>query len=437
MLPKSIRARLTAMFSLCLVIVMVVGICGLIWYARRSAERNADSLLIAAAKRSAAEMTDPNEPYGPVGLIAEERTELRDSNLAMAIIARDGHPIAKSQPDAPIHSINSNNWRVTRVVLRNGNSIIIGMPWAKTREALRYHDITLGFLGVFAIIVASVGAWVLVGRTLTPISALARQARVSSTDNLYLNLAPPSQDYEMVELVATLNGLLRRITEATAAKGRFYSAASHELRTPLQALSGHLELALSRDRTTDEYKAVVKEAYTQAKRLISLSRSLLLLYQLDSSTEMPTQEPVDIVAVCRRSLSNLQPIIKERQLDVSVQTPAEAEILAPPNHIEMLVRNLLENAVKYATSSGQVELRISLNPGIVRLEIINSCSEAPKCTPEDLIEPFSRSDKSRNSQTGGTGLGLAICKAIVDADGWQMDIGWNEEVFHVMLIISD
>lgn len=432
---RSIRARLTAIFSLCLVALMVTLIFGLIWYAKRSEERSADRLLISAAKRAVSELSELHKPYEPADLIEEEREELRETNLAMTIIDRDGRPIAKSQSNAPISS-KYNNWHVAKLTLGNGDTIIVGIPWKKTREALKYHGIMLGFLGLIATIIASIGAWLLVGRTLNPISSLARQAKASSTDNLNLNLASPSQDYEMVELVATLNGLLRRITEATAAKGRFYSAASHELRTPLQALSGHLELALSRDRTTDEYKAVVKEAYTQARRLISLSRALLFLYQLDSSTELPPQEPVNLAAVCQRSISNLQPIIKERQLEMCVQTPTEAEILAPPSHIEMLVRNLLENAVKYATDNGRVELSISLNPGSVRLEIVNSCSEAPKCTPEDLIEPFSRLDVSRNSQTGGTGLGLAICKAIVDADGWQMDLGWNEEDFRVRLIIS-
>jgi len=436
MILKSMRARLTATFSFSLAILVLAAVCGLIWYSKHSAERGAESLLATISKRVVYEGFESSERRDPNEMIEELGEDLRGSNLALSVIDPGGRIIGKSQKHAPDQSsMNDSNWRVSAIKLKNGNIVIIGMPWAKTRNTLRYHAITLIYLGVFVVVIASAGAWFLIGRALRPIPLLARQANASSTDNPAISLKAPSQDYEMVELVNTLNGLLCRVTETAAAKGRFYSAASHELRTPLQALSGHLELALSKDRTREEYKATAEEAYAQTRRLISLIRALLFLYQLDSSTTLPPSEPVNLVDVCSRSLQHFKSTIEERSLNMNMQAPDEAGMLTPPSHIDMLVRNLIENAVKYTPEHGRMDIAIIKDQNNTQLNISNDCSEALSLVSDQIFEPFSRPDSSRNSKTGGTGLGLAICKSIADANGWRFDIVAQENRVRANLII--
>lgn len=420
MILKSIRARLTVVFSLCLSALMIAAVAGTIWYAKHVAERSTDDILMETVHRA---VIESKEPYDPAELIAEEREDLIGSDLVMRIMDTNGRVLAQTQNN--IRSLTSKcteNWRVATGTLNSGDTVIVGMPWKNVNKALEEHAIMLISLGAFIVAIASTGAWFLVGRALRPIPLLVRQAKASSADVLAITLEPPSQDHEMVELVDTLNGLLRRVTETAAAKGHFYSAASHELRTPLQALSGHLELALTRDRSKEEYRAAVEEAYAQAKRLVSLVRSLLLLYQLDASASLPTKEPVDLVAVCRRSFSHVDTIVGERGLRVDMHMPDEVEILAQPNHIEILVRNLIENAARYASGNGHISAEIAADNRGTRLEVVNDCIAPPSWKPDELFEPFSRPDASRNVKTGGTGLGLAICKAIADANGWQLEI---------------
>ena len=217
----------------------------------------------------------------------------------------------------------------------------------------------------------------------------------------------------------TLNGLLSRLSDAAAMRGRFYAAASHELRTPLQALSGHLELALTRPRSAETYREVIAEAQTQSHRLMSLVRDLLLLNQLDSATR-PAAETVDPGAACERALNQMASVITSRGLQVESRWESAAEIVAPPTHLEMLTRNLIENAVKYASENGTV--RISFTDNGQTLEVFNSSEPIPNWDSEKLFEPFYRMDASRNAKTGGNGLGLAICKAIADANGWEISI---------------
>ena len=245
--------------------------------------------------------------------------------------------------------------------------------------------------------------------------------------NSLIQLAPPSQDAEVQELVQTLNDLLARQNETIAARGRFYAAASHELRTPLQALSGHLELALQKSRTREEYHDTVQEANAQTRRLTSLVRDLLRLHQLEGNPR-PPQEPVDLTEVCARTLRTLKNQAQARNLNVEVELAKEVIVAAASTHADILIRNLLENAVRYAIGSGTVRLRLFTVGSAAHLEIANTCETSALGSPEKWFEAFYRPDASRNLQLGGNGLGLAICKAVSAANGWQLSLnceaGW-------------
>ena len=99
----------------------------------------------------------------------------------------------------------------------------------------------------------------------------------------------------------------------------------------------------------------------------------------------------------------------------------EIEISAPSLHLEMLLRNLVENAVKYAASGSTIEIVSERAPG-ARLHIWNACELPAQSHIEDWFEPFYRPDAARNSQTGGNGLGLSIVAALGRANEWQIEL---------------
>src|SRR5207302_7423918 len=148
-------------------------------------------------------------------------------------------------------------------------TLVIFQSWREIAQGRAVQKLELLLLSLFAVLGVAGGAWLLVGQTLSPIHRLAVQASAASVEKMQVRLKAPSRDAEVVDLVDTLNGLLSRLAETAAVKGRFYAAASHELRTPLQALSGHLEVALSRGRTAEEYETFLQEASKQAGRLTS------------------------------------------------------------------------------------------------------------------------------------------------------------------------
>lgn len=429
---RSLRARLTLLFTLATTGLMLLVGGGMLGYSAYAADQTEDRVLTRAAYRVRSELIEEGV-LKPEELVREENELLERAGGAILVVDRQGRMLARSQRNVPSWPRADDGWRTVAVPAPEG-TVIIGLPWSRTRAALQVQAVLLATMVCCVALFTSVGAWVLVGRVLRPIRMLARRADAARVSTLRACLEPPSEDAEIVELVATLNGLLDRVAQTGAARGRFYAAASHELRTPLQALSGHLELALTRPRTTPEYLAVVEEASGQTRRLTRLVQELLLLNQLHHGTSRPPTDPVDLAETVRRILLQLDGEFESQQLRLAVDLPEEAEAEAPAGHVEIILRNLLENAAKYARPGTTVPLRLTRTPGGWAFEVYNECADSVKVRPEQVFEPFFRPDAARNSRTGGNGLGLAICKAVAEANAWSLD--WRRETHGVRAVVE-
>lgn len=426
---NSIRARVTAGFTAAVALLML-STCGLVLaFARARAENEKANALRSATRDFVMEVGKG----GRKAALAE--MDLQDADLrsrGILLVLRDSRGKEIAEVGSHRHSSRPTVTVRARTVWVGADTAVFSLSWAEERRNLARQAAELGVVAVVVILAAGLGAWVLVGRTLSPISALSRQANLATAETLSVRLEPPSDDAEVVQLVRTLNGLLARLSEAAASRGRFYAAASHELRTPLQALLGHLELGSARQRTPEEYRAILDEASRQADRLIVLTRDLLFLNRLESGTAEAAPEPVDLMDVAERAIAHTRDAACRRGLAVSLDGPGSVLVTAPPSHAEMMVRNLVENAVKYTPDGGAVRVRLADAPA--RLEVLNDVDGPEEKDPERLFEPFYRPDGSRNSETGGNGLGLAICKAIAEADGWSIVLRTPPQAFHAEVI---
>lgn len=435
---NSIRARMTLAFALQTAALMALVAGGLLFYLHYTAAQAAENTLDSAAHRVRNELADVTNGNGFNDFLTENGDSLKMEGLSLLLVDAQGVILRKSQAAAPAWPHRKKDgWR-TRALPYGAKTIVVGYYWRSTELVLRREGAVLLALSLCVVLASAFGAWWLVGRTLSPIDSLSHQARrAAATDSLHLRLLAPSQDAEVVDLVATLNALLASVGKTAEARGRFYAAASHELRTPLQALSGHLEVALSRERSRDEYKTATEEASRQTQRLSALVQGLLLLNQLDRP--MPdtlSREPVDLSEICRRILGQFQPLIARRHLIVSSDLPPFVERMAFPQHAEMLLRNLIENALKYSAPGGDVTLRMALPSGAACLEIFNTFPAQSRLDTAALFEPFYRPDEARTSDTGGNGLGLAICRAIATANGWQIALDQTEQGVRVAVTFA-
>jgi signal transduction histidine kinase len=488
----SMRARMTAGFTLFIALLMLVVGVLLLWSARRNAERQTSALL-AATVVDVRQYAAVNAPFARLTEIADAQNgERGGGEVGLWVLSPTNKVLWRSRPPAwrrfgrppgfnsgapadmppdapppreppppprfsipgfggpprdgrggrggpgrgnfnpdpqfvpPLH--DPAGWRVAQVKWGE-NSVLIGVPWHKEEHVLRDQMVSLIVLALCVVGATALGAWFLVGRTLSPLSNLAQQARETAQNSTQhkslepLVLNAPSRDREMRELVDMLNELLSSVFQAARSKEQFHTAASHELRTPLQALSGHLQVALSRERSAPEYRAALDEAAIQTDRLTELVRDLLMLNQLQMATSRPGGEAINIAETCDLALSQLEKAIAAAGLQVDEKL-ADADIAAPMMQVSMLLRNLIENALKYARPGSTVRIETSANPAT--FSIWNESATDEPMQPEKWFEPFFRPDESRTGTTGGNGLGLAICKAICDANGWTISLT-NEE----------
>ena len=266
-------------------------------------------------------------------------------------------------------------------------------------------------------------AWLVVGRTLSPLDALANQAPNASVESLSVQLNAPSSDAEMLHLTRTMNDLLGRLKHEVRARGRFYAVASHELRTPIQVLLGEIEVTLARPRSGPFYRETLRQLQNETGRLKSLAQDLLQLNALEMRQQQSAREPLELSQRIQRALSQQRADIETKELKLETQLD-EIEIAAPPAHLEVLLRNLLENAVKYATPGTplRVETKLSPNSSHAQLEVHNACEVPQGAELSQWFEPFYRPDEARDSQTGGKGLGLSIVAALARADDWPIEL---------------
>jgi signal transduction histidine kinase len=407
--------RMTVAFTLyAALLVTVIGLAFFFYLEHQEAKR-VDVRLLQALDEIKEQLDDGKPHLNNIrDLVKDESGDLRVLNVAVLVLDSRSRVVSYSFPEASTWPLAS-QWR-TQSMKHGGYILEVALNWNQVMERLRERTRALPFAGVVIVMMSSLGAWILVGRTLSPLEGLARQASAASAENLQVQLEAPSSDAEMTGLVETLNDLLLRLSQTAKAQTRFYAAASHELRTPLQTLSLLHEVTLSRPRENHEYIEIMGQSHIQTQRLIRLVQDLLLLNQLDMDNSRPESVLVDLADICEGELSQLRDSIAHKSLIICPSLPTNCELMAPWTHITMLMRNIIENAVKYARCGGRVEITVS--PG--RIRIWNECETSPNFETEKYFEAFYRPDASRNSQTGGNGLGLSICRAICEANAWNL-----------------
>lgn len=325
-----------------------------------------------------------------------------------AVVGSDGHPTLpwpKPRSGWVVHTLETDR-----------GTVEAGMAWPPIDAEIRGRTLNLVLFALLATAVAGVATWAIVGRTLQPIGRLADGADAASANPFHAHLTAPSQDAEITHLVATLNGMLGRLRDEARNREQFYASAAHELRTPLSVLSAEIEVTLSRPRVIPEYVEALEDLQGQTRRLTGLTESLLTLNRLDVGTATEESERVDLADLAVRSIASLQGLIEARNLRVDIQlVEGQGEVVAPPSHAALVVRNLVENAVRYATPSSTVKVSVH-----DRLTVVNDFPAETSLDFERLSEPFVQGDASRSGL--GNGLGLTLCRRIAQVNGWSLSL---------------
>jgi len=204
----------------------------------------------------------------------------------------------------------------------------------------------------------------------------------------------------------------------------FVANVSHELKTPVASIKGYAETLLEGaldDR--ENAHTFLKIIYDDSERLATLIDDLLNLSKIESGKLNMNLKPVDLVQIVKKVVKSMQPQFLRQSIKIDIETPTGiSPILADEARIMQVFFNLVDNAIKYNTTNGEIRVRVEEEETSVKIEISDNGIGIPEADLPRVFERFYRVDKGRSRALGGTGLGLSIVKHIVKAHNGDITV---------------
>lgn len=256
--------------------------------------------------------------------------------------------------------------------------------------------------------------WFAARRGLAPLRAMREQAAAVTARSLDRRLPAQAVPAELADLAATLNEMLERLEEAFRRLSDFSSDLAHELRTPISNLMMQTQVALSRPRDADSYRAILESNAEEFERLARMIADMLFLAKAENGLTIVHGEPVDLAREVRDLFDFYEALADERRIALTLT--GEGVVQGDRLMLRRALNNLLSNALRHTPQGGRVSVAIVRQEGQLLLRVENTGDTIPARHLARLFERFYRADPSRQHASGeGTGLGLAITQAILRA----------------------
>ena len=249
------------------------------------------------------------------------------------------------------------------------------------------------------------------GHALRPIREFSDKIEEVQAQNLSDSRIEENNVKELNQLGISYNKMLERLSEAFEIQRQFTANAAHELRTPLALMQVQLDLYNSATHPGNDADTLqtIKMVTEQNDKLNRMVKTLLDMSELQS---VGRDDKIILDAIVEEVLADLEPLAVEKNIKL-IGKCEDATMIGSDILIYRLVYNLVENAIKYNHSLGQVTVTAYQRNKQVYLSVEDTGSGIPKELRERVFEPFFRVDKSRSRELGGVGLGLALVREIV------------------------
>ena len=260
--------------------------------------------------------------------------------------------------------------------------------------------------------------WWVVSASLAPVSRVRRQVSERQADDLS-EVSEAGLPDEIRPLVRELNLLFGRVRQAFDAQKSFVADAAHELRSPLAARKLQAP-GLQRAPDDAAREVAVSRLTAGIDRATRLVEQLLILARQQASVAAGVKaEPVSLPELARLSIADVAPAAQARRIDLGLAHADEGRITGHPEALRILLRNLLDNAVKYSPGGGTVDVEVRREAQALVVSVQDSGPGIPEPDRERVLDRFYR---VTGTQTTGSGLGLAIVKSIAELHGAQLTL---------------
>ena len=302
----------------------------------------------------------------------------------------------------------------------------VGMPTAFLEEDIDALTRLLIPVGLGLSLLTPVAGYWLAVRATRPVAEILQKAEHLRPTRLGDRLEVHGTRDELDRLSLTINHLLDQVADHVDRQQQFVADAAHELRGPLAAIQSSLEVAITQERTADDYRETVAEVLEETRHLSRLANDLLLLAETGDEGRSRPRDRVDLAAIARQAAGMFAGVGEERGVCV-VMEPGDAAIVeADPAQIRQVLSNLLDNALRFTRAGGRVMVRVAQDAanGEAVLTVTDTGTGIAPDHIERVFDRFYKADTSRTRDESGRsgGLGLAICKAIVEHHGGRIGV---------------
>jgi signal transduction histidine kinase len=342
------------------------------------------------------------------------------------VLHTPGAPVVPLKPDF-LHGfadqrIDGQVWRVYDVADASGK---VHVQAGKSPRQRAYSVLRIAGAGGVALllllILPGIAIWWVTRWSFAPIDELRRT--IATREALDLKPLPTGKLLvEVQPLVESFNALLLRLDSAIENERRFIADAAHELRTPLAVLLAQVQLVLNADDVVEK-NAAAKQLAAGVERSARLSEQLLDMARLDSGNDTPERTDLDLSEIVVLVARDFENTARQRRQSIGIHVetvPLRANI----DDIGILLRNLLDNALRYGNEGGRVDISCQLaQRGEARVARLSVSDDGPGVPINERARIFRRFHRVAGGGGSGSGIGLSLVQRIVVAHGGSIDVG--------------
>lgn len=445
--PRSIAARLTFWYALLSVVLIASAGSVFYWVLEDRLRQEDDQMLVGRIAETRAILLHPTdssvfreELQREAAMISGTYLRVLDSRGSIVVEAPTSHAFfVRRKASDPFSEIPGDergaDWlsgegEVFRIMsariavgsaVGSGFTVQVAMSRTKEEEVIAAYWRTLWLTVSAALAIAVVAGYQIARRGLTPLTRLASIVAELSAAHLHRRIGNDAWPRELRPLAANFDQLLARLEESFARISRFSADIAHELRTPLHILRGEAEIALTKARSSEDYRTCIESAAEEYERLTWMVDALLFLAHTEHPDAQLDKKPLaldqEIAAVCafHQAMADEQ--------EITLINGGTGTVLADSGLLRRALSNLIVNALRNTPSGGRIVVEAREAPDREAEIVVSDTGDG--IAPEDLphvFDRFYRADSARLRQGSGTGLGLAIVQSIMQLHGGTVSL---------------
>jgi two-component system heavy metal sensor histidine kinase CusS len=430
--PRSIAFQLILLFTLAAALLLALGL-GLFYSIVVRHAHVEDNAVLADKMLALSVDLRENGPEAFAEEVTAQGTGQHTPYL-IRILDSQGHPIAETSemarlipteifpvPQAPAEAARTrkdhrNSGKLFSLVSFNevsgADTYTVQVAQDRSSDEQVERNFALLFIVVLVggIVASALIAVVVTRRGLRPLRIMTESLRRIGPDQLKERIGAEGWPQELQPLAIAFDQMLKRLDDSFTRLSQFSADLAHELRTPIANMLGEAQVALTRQRTAEEYRETIESAVAECERLSKIVDNLLFVARVDAAREPIARKEFDARAAVEKIAAFYQTVAEDHH--VTITCSGDGHIYADPDLFERAVGNLLDNALRFTPEHGLICVRVVRQNGDFEVAVSDNGSGIAAEHLPRVFDRFYRAEPSRGSD--GAGLGLALVKSIVD-----------------------